>query len=222
MRDRIHAQILAGRYEPGDKLPRDADIAEDLNCARATVQRAMQDLSDSGLIERRRKGGTHVRRDPVARATLDIPLTRREIEEAGGTYGYRLISRTQRAAPRAIRQRMGLSEAARLLRVEALHLSDGRPFLLEDRWVNPEVAPEILEVDLDVISANEWLVLNKPYTRFGLEITAEAADARTAGHLGIGDGTAILVVERTTWIDDSPITSVRAMMAPGYRLLAET
>ena len=58
VRDEIHEAILSGRYGPGDRLPRDADIAEDLNCARSTVQRAMQDLSDSGLVERRRKGGT--------------------------------------------------------------------------------------------------------------------------------------------------------------------
>ncbi|MEL6648277.1 MAG: winged helix-turn-helix domain-containing protein, partial [Pseudomonadota bacterium] len=69
VRDEIHKSILAGRYGPGDRLPRDADIAEDLNCARSTVQRAMQDLSDSGLVERRRKGGTRVRAEPVTRAT---------------------------------------------------------------------------------------------------------------------------------------------------------
>ncbi|MEM8871665.1 MAG: winged helix-turn-helix domain-containing protein, partial [Pseudomonadota bacterium] len=69
VRTEIHESILNGRYGPGDRLPRDADIAEELRCARSTVQRAMQDLSDSGLIERRRKGGTRVRTHPVTRAT---------------------------------------------------------------------------------------------------------------------------------------------------------
>ena len=81
VRDEIHHEILSGRYGPGDRLPRDADIANQLNCARSTVQRAMQDLSDIGLVERRRKGGTRVHPEPVTRATLDIPITRHEVEK---------------------------------------------------------------------------------------------------------------------------------------------
>lgn len=70
---------MSRRYKPGDKLPRDEDIAEELGCARSTVQRAMQDLNDAGIVERKRKSGTQVRPDPVTRATLDIPITRVEV-----------------------------------------------------------------------------------------------------------------------------------------------
>lgn len=218
VRDRIHAQILNGRYEPGDKLPRDADIAEDLMCARATVQRAMQDLSEKGLIERRRKGGTHVRRDPVARATLSIPLMRREIEDGGGVYGYRLIAREMAEPPERVRRAMGAGAPAELLHVTALHLSDGAAHALEDRWVNTAVVPEILVIDLSTISANEWLVGNKPYSRFTLEISAERADPGTAALIGAEPGAALLMIDRTTWAGEAPITAVRARMAPGYTL----
>ena len=85
MRDKIQAKILDSTYGPGDKLPKDDDIAIELGCARTTVQRAMRDLSDSGLVERRRKGGTHVRADPVTRATLDIPITRRKLNKKAGS-----------------------------------------------------------------------------------------------------------------------------------------
>ena len=88
VRDRIQTRILDRTYAPGDKLPKDEEIAEDFGCARSTVQRAMQDLSQSGLVERRRKGGTTVRADPVTRATVDIPITRREVEERGCKYDY--------------------------------------------------------------------------------------------------------------------------------------
>ena len=35
VRDEIHEAILSGRYGPGDRLPRDSDIADDMNCARS-------------------------------------------------------------------------------------------------------------------------------------------------------------------------------------------
>ncbi len=219
VRDRIHEQILTGRYGPGDRLPRDADIAEDLNCARSTVQRAMQDLSDSGLVERRRKGGTRVRSEPVTRATLDIPITRREVEQRGGRYGHQLIRRTTGPAPRAVLAAFELDSPRDMVRVEALHLSDGRPYILEDRWICPRTSPEIHDLDFAGQSANEWLVRNKPYTRCDLRFYAMSADAEVADLLEADPGAALLVIERTTWIDDAPITTVKAITRPGYQLL---
>ncbi|MEY8842472.1 GntR family transcriptional regulator [Cribrihabitans sp. XS_ASV171] len=222
IRDRIHEQILSGRYGPGDKLPRDADLALEMDCARSTVQRAMQDLSDAGIIERRRKGGTRVRPDPVTRAVLDIPITRHEVEARGGQYGYQLIDQQTAPPPRQIQARLGRPDPREMLRVEALHLSDGQPYMYEDRWVCLETSPEIREVDLTRQSANEWLVLHKPYTRFELRFYAETADARLADLLGTDPGAALFVIERTTWIEEAPITTVKAVTAPGYQLITRT
>ncbi|MFN3208321.1 MAG: GntR family transcriptional regulator [Roseovarius sp.] len=222
VRDRIHEQILTGRYGPGDRLPRDADIAADLCCARSTVQRAMQDLSDSGIVERRRRGGTRVRAEPVTRATLDIPITRREVEQRGGRYGYQLIRRTKAAAPRGVLAAFGIEGPRPMVRVEALHLSDGRPYILEDRWICPETSPEIHELDFTDQSANEWLVLNKPYTRLDLRFYAVSAEEAVAELLETTVGAALLVIERTTWIEDAPITTVKAITTPGYQLMTGT
>jgi GntR family histidine utilization transcriptional repressor len=222
VRDEIHGAILAGRYGPGDRLPKDADIAAALKCARSTVQRAMQDLSDSGLVQRRRKGGTRVRPDPVTRATLDIPITRREVERKGGRYGYQLISQAQLKAPRHVEAAFELSISRPMLRVEALHLSNGQPYILEDRWICLETVPEIRAVDLTSRSANEWLVLNRPYSRCDLRFYAISADAKVADLLATDIGAALFVIERTTWIEDAPITTVKSITAPGYQLLTRS
>ena len=222
VRDEIHEAILSGRYGPGDRLPRDADIADDLNCARSTVQRAMQDLFNNGLVERRRKGGTRVRSEPVTRATLDIPITRREIEQKGGRYGHQLIYCTQTDAPRGAMATFELTKTHPMLRVEALHLSDGRPYIFEDRWISLDTVPEITEVDLTKQSANEWLVLNRPYNRCDLRFYAISANSRVADLLQIEPGAALLVMERTTWIDNAPITTVQAITKPGYQLLTQS
>ncbi|MEL7279889.1 MAG: GntR family transcriptional regulator [Pseudomonadota bacterium] len=222
VRDEIHKSILAGRYGPGDRLPRDADIAEDLNCARSTVQRAMQDLSDSGLVERRRKGGTRVRAEPVTRATLDIPITRREVEQKGGRYGHQVIRRSQAQSPLSVMATFELTEPHEMLRIEALHLSDGAPYILEDRWVSLTTVPDIQNVDLTQQSANEWLVLHCPYTRCDLRFYAISADEDVADLLQTSIGTALFVIERTTWIGVAPITTVKAITRPGYQLLTQS
>jgi GntR family histidine utilization transcriptional repressor len=222
VRDSIHRSVLDGTYRPGDKLPRDEDIAETLGCARSTVQRAMQDLSDCGIVERKRKGGTHVRADPVSRATLDIPITRREVEARGAHYAYRLLQRSLAQTPAQITATLALPAPEQMLHVQALHLSDRRPYIYEDRWISTRTAPEILDLDLTRHSANEWLVRNKPYSRYDLRLYAIAADAGAADHLDVAPGSALLVIERTTWIEDLPITTVRSVTTPGYQLLAQS
>ncbi len=219
VRDTIHNAILCGRYGPGDRLPRDADLADNLNCARSTVQRAMQDLSNSGLVERRRKGGTRVRSEPVTRATLNIPIIRREVEQKGARYGHQLIRRSQALPPRKVMAKFELSTPHHMLQVEALHFSNGCPYILEDRWISLKTVPEAREVDFTQQSANEWLLLNQPYSRCDVSLFAISANDRFADLLQVKIGVALFVVERTTWIDKAPITTVQAIATPGYQLL---
>lgn len=221
VRDTIHAWILESTYGPGDKLPRDEDIAEQLGCARSTVQRAMRNLSDSGIVERKRKGGTQVRLDPVTRATLDIPITRKEVEANGSAYSYQRISEGMADIPLGIAARFGLGASVKMLRIEALHLSDQRPYIYEDRWINTETVPEILSIDLSSESANEWLVRNKPFSRCDLRFYAVKATEYNAKILATTPNEALFVMERTTWIGTQPITSVKAVTSPGYQLFTQ-
>ena len=222
VRDLIRARILDRTYAPGDKLPRDEDLAQSLGCARTTVHRAMQDLAQSGLVERRRKGGTHVKADPVTRATFDIPITRVEVEQSGRAYGYRLISRVIAPPPAPVLARFGIAASGGMLHVKALHLADGRPYIFEDRWIDSGANPEVLSVDLKTQSANEWLVRHKPYSRVEVRFYAETASGERARHLLTAAGSALLVIERTTWSGRAPITSVQAVAGPGYQVAAQS
>jgi GntR family histidine utilization transcriptional repressor len=222
VRDVIRARILARDYGLGAKLPRDEDLAAELGCTRTTVHRAMQDLAAAGLIDRKRKGGTHVLADPITRATIDIPVTRSEVEALGRAYTHRLISAQRAQSPAPIMARFGGAQPRDMLRLGALHLADARPYMLEDRWVDLATCPQILAVDFAEISANEWLVRHKPYTRVQMRFFAINADAEIAAQLGCRAGEALLTVERTTWLDDAPITTVQAISAPGYVLASKT
>lgn len=218
IRDRILARIHDSSYLPGDKLPRDEEFADEFGCARSTVHRAMRELADTGIVERRRKGGTTVRRDPVTRATLDIPITRLEVEQKGAAYRYQLIRQSVQPSAPGIMANFGLHQPRDMLRVEALHLADNRPYIFEDRWICLETVPEIRDVDLGRESANEWLVRQRPYSRCDLRLYARKGTERDAAVLGSAVGDALFVMERTTWIGDEPITSLRAVTRPGYQL----
>ena len=218
IRDEIKRRVLERELLPGAKIPHDQDLAIEFGCARTTVQRAMQDLAASGTVHRRRKGGTTVTLHPTTRTTFDIPITRIEIEAAGKAYGYALVSRGFEMSPPTVASLFGLKRPVELLRVTALHLADAKPYIYEDRWIDHTTTPEILGVDLSRESANEWLIRNRPYSDCQIRFLARNATSDEARILATDTNEALFVMERTTWINDAPITMVQAIGSPGYQI----
>lgn len=215
-------RIQARDWKPGDTIPHESVLAEEFGCARATVHRALRKLAEAGLLERRRKSGTRVPLNPVYKATFEIAIIRKEVEAGGHAYGYRLIETAQALPPPEILTLLRLPARTRLLHVVALHEASGSPFCLEDRWINPGAVPGLELADFRELSANEWLVQNVALSRIGIEFFALAADAGLAAHLQCPQGSALFVIERTTWAGSMPITAVQLIHAPGYRLTAAT
>lgn len=218
VRDEVLRRIRSRDWPPGAPIPHEADLAQELGCARATVNRALRDLADSGLIERKRRAGSRVALRPVRKATLDIPLLRSEIEARGLAYGYMLLSRTTEVPPPAIGARLQVPAGAALLHVVALHLGDGRPYAIEDRWLDPAAVPEAVEADFSRQSANEWLVANVPFEGGDIAFSAQSASASDAETLGCAPGAPLFTIERITRRGGRGLTAVRLSFAPGYRM----
>ena len=221
IRDEIKRRVLERELLPGAKLPNDQELAKEFNCSRTTVQRAMLDLAQSGTVDRRRKGGTTITLHPITRTTFDIPITRLEIEATGKDYSYFLVSREILVSPPRIASSFGLTAPTEMLNVKALHMADKQPYIFEDRWIAHETTPEILDIDLSVESANEWLIRHRPYSDCEVRFLAKRATRQEADLLAADADEALFVMERTTWINGSPITMVRAIAKPGYQLVAK-
>ncbi|NAZ35438.1 GntR family transcriptional regulator [Rubellimicrobium sp. CFH 75288] len=214
------ARILARDWAAGGAIPTEAALAREFGVSRATVNRALRALAEEGLIDRRRRAGSRVTARPTRRATFALPLVRDEVSASGAVYGYRLLDRELCPPPAEVALRLGLRAVPLVLRLEALHLADGRPWAHEDRWINPAAAPGVEDVDFAAVSANEWLVTHVPFTTAEVTLSAEAAEGRTADALGCEPGAAILVLDRVTRLGATGVTAVRLGHAPGYRLVS--
>lgn len=218
IRDEVLRRIRARDWPPGARIPGEADLAIEFGCARATVNRALRDLADQGLIERRRKAGTRVSLHPVRKATLDIPVIRKEIEARGARYDFSLILREEAEPPARIRGRLHGAPGGACLHVTGLHLADGQPHAFEDRWIDIAAIPAARDADFSRCSPNEWLVQTIPFEGGDISFAAAPADAAMAQALECAEGDALFVTERRTWRDGRGLTTVRLTFAPGYRL----
>ncbi|WP_082114076.1 GntR family transcriptional regulator [Kiloniella litopenaei] len=217
----VMRRILERIWLPGDMIPNEIDLAEEFGCARATVNRAMRALAEEGLLERRRKAGTRVALNPIRKATLEIPITRLEVEQRGWAWRHSVLERAETLPPVSVASRLGLSDDVEMLHVRSLHYADNHPFLYEDRWVNLSEVAAIRDVNLQAIDANEWLVQNTPLTKGDISFSAANATKQEAELLQTSEGEAIFVIDRTTWNGDIPVTIVRLAYTPGYRMHTE-
>lgn len=201
--------ILSGEWPAGTRLPSELLLTQYYATARMTVNKAIQNLASEGLVERRPKIGTIVTARARERPVMEIWDAADAVRREGGHYSYQLIECGMVSPGAPIRDLHGLGEKTPALQMLCLHLSDGRPFQLEERLVNVEAAPKITCQPLEDVSPGQWLLANVPWTEAKHRITARGATAMVSRHLALDDGAACLVVERRTWNGDVPVTFAR-------------
>jgi GntR family histidine utilization transcriptional repressor len=214
------ARIRDGVWAPGALLPGEQALAAEYGVARATIHRAMRELAEDGLIERKRRAGSRVRAAPIRHARFEIPMVRREIEAQGGVYRYALMRSERAPAPDWLRARMALAPGVEALHLHCLHLADGQPYQFEDRWISLAATPDAGEADFSAEGPNEWLVRRVPFTTAQIGFFAAPADATQAQALACAPGDALFQAERQTWLDAAAVTLVRLAFRPGYRMTA--
>ena len=218
IREDMLNRIQSGEWELGSKIPPETRLAEEYGCARATVNRALQALADEGLLIRKRKGGTRVCEFPVRQAKFNIPVIREQVEAIGSIYRHQLLELKQTKPTASIRTRLRIEDKVKALRLKTLHLADERPFAYEERWINIEAVPSIMSAPLEDISANEWLVKTVPFSDGDVMFSAIKADAKIAEAMDTTLGAALFTIDRTTWIADDFITTMKIYYKESYQL----
>lgn len=216
VRDEVKRRIETRIWPQGALLPTETQLAEEFNCARATVNRALRELADQGFVERKRKSGTRVKKEPSKHAKLEFSLTRQTVENQNSTYRYSLVERNIVESPGWLASQLGVSPNSRVLHVVCMHYADNRPFQLEERWINIEVVPDVEFADLETHGPHEWLLKAAPFTEAEVAFCAISADGRLAEFMGTTAGASMIQLERTTWRDGKPMTFARMTHHPGY------
>lgn len=217
----IRGRILSGEWPPGHRIPFEYELTEQYGCSRMTVNKAMSQLANAGLIERRRRSGSFVRLPRAQAAVLEIHDIRQEVEALGLPYRYELTVRHGRKATAPDRERLGVKRASPIVELECRHFAGPRPFCLEDRLISLTAVPEAAEAAFDETAPGPWLIEQVPWSGAEHRISATAADDETAAALDIEAGSPCLVVERRTWSAEQPVTHVRLTYpGEGHELVA--
>src|SRR5215218_7972124 len=96
--------IRESRLRPGDRLPPERDLAEQLQVSRASLREALRTMAIAGLVESRHGGGTYVRDALSWDAVSPLALVLQASDDTvGDLWEIRLIVEPEIAARAAIR-----------------------------------------------------------------------------------------------------------------------
>ncbi|MBV9114567.1 MAG: histidine utilization repressor [Hyphomicrobiales bacterium] len=217
----LEGKILSGEWPPGHRVPFEHELMAGYGCSRMTVNKVLSGLAAAGLIERRRRAGSFVRRPQFQSAVLQIHDIKAEVSERGKTYAYELLSQRRRKANANDREALSVGPEVGILALRCRHLADGRPFALEERLINLTAIPAGETIDFKAEPPGTWLLGHVPWTEAEHHISAREADAEMARRLEVAEGSACLVVRRRTWRSGETVTVVRLIFpGPSYHLVA--
>jgi GntR family transcriptional regulator len=186
-------RTLVEGARPGDPLPSEAELCERFSVSRMTVRQALQELTNDGLVERRRGQGTFVAHRPVHRRPGVFLSFTEEMHRRGAQATSRLLSAGLDDPRRPEAEDLGLAPGSRVVRVVRVRLADGVPVALEDAALVPGLAG-VLEEDLGGGSLHSALERRGIVaTRATGTITARLARASETGLLDLAPQAALLV-----------------------------
>jgi DNA-binding GntR family transcriptional regulator len=136
LREALCAAINAGHWEPGARLPSDSDLTRLTGYSLGTVQRALRELADGGVVVRSQGSGTYVSDGGGA---IDAPLHLRFRGSADGEPAFlplypKVLSRTR---------------------------ADGSGAW--SAWLRPEGGSDIVRIDRQLSVNGEFVVFNRFY-----------------------------------------------------------
>jgi DNA-binding GntR family transcriptional regulator len=212
-------RMASGQYGPGDRLPSEGVLAEDLGVHRLTVRRALDELSREGLLRARQGSGTFVssRPEPIA---ITIPLTPEEFSSSlramlrsqGQQYRDVLLG-SARDDDAAVRAELQLQlPSLPLRRVESALEVDGEMWVCSTAWASDERLADVEERWRESDGLYGLLLDRdrRPLRYVWRSFAAEAASVEDAAVLGIRPGAPVLVREGLTADEDGrPVLRVR-------------
>src|SRR5918992_4485784 len=112
-----YLRALVERAGPGDPLPSEAELCERFPVSRMTVRQALQELTNDGLVERRRGQGTFVAHRPVHRRPGVFLSFTEEMNRRGVRATSRLLAAGMDEPRRSEARDLGLAPDSQVVRI---------------------------------------------------------------------------------------------------------
>lgn len=200
----IVQRIEQGDWRPGDAVPSENALADRFSVSRMTARRALTELTDAGVLNRVQGRGSFVAEQLPTGSLLTIRSIDEEIRERGHGHSAQVLTLELRRSSRSVAMQFQCPEGrelffSRLLHFETDSLGHRQPVQLEERYVNPALAPDYMAQDFEAMTPSVYLSQVAPLMEADHWVEACLPDAMTAGWLQMTRAEPLLKLTRQTY-----------------------
>ncbi len=201
--------------EVGDRLPTEAELAQQYAVSRTTARRALDELRRMGYVERRPGLGTFVS-TPRLNATIPhLHSVTAEIEQLGYKPGSRLVSLSREPADPITSEQLRIGVGDVVLNVRRVRTADERPFYFAESRLNIVLFPRLGDADYTDGNLSLYKLFERLTGRAVERVTqwfsAVPAPGDVAALLECKKGAPVLLLERVLFVEkDCPVETVKA------------
>jgi GntR family histidine utilization transcriptional repressor len=212
----IAERISNGDWIAGQKLPSENELVNALDVSRMTINRALRELTQQGLINRVHGLGSFVADRPRHASLIELQDIALEVAVSGKRHRSKIIVLENRKADIDIARLMQVDTGSDLFFLEAVHYQDELPIQLEARYVSPNLVPAFINQDFSLQTSTAYLLQQFRPDEMEHIVRAVIADAPTRKLLKINRDEPCLQLNRRTWINHQVVTQV-TLTYPGNR-----
>lgn len=221
IKEHIIEQIESRAWAENTKVPSENELASQFNVSRMTARRALQELTEQGILNRTQGLGTFVSCLKTQSSILKIRSIADEIEERGHVHRTRVIKVEQQLAPTSIAILLGVDAQSPVYYSQLIHFENDLPLQLENRWVNPQLVNKYLEQDFSQMTPHAYLSQIAPLTEARHTIEATNPDEQQCQLLQLNQAEPCLLLTRQT-SSAKGVVSVAQILCPGTRYRLES
>ena len=199
IKEYIVGRIRDGVWSSGERVPSENELVEALGVSRMTVNRALRELTQTGLLSRVPGVGTFVAEQPFEASLLELRNIADEIRERGDVHSSEIQLLKKVKAGKELARQMEIASGTEVFRVVLVHYENEIPVQLEDRYVNPQVAPDFMQADFAQITPTEYLVQATPVNEIEHAVEAHLPTADVRKLLKMRVKEPCLCLHRRTW-----------------------
>lgn len=152
-------------YSPGDQISSERELSEILGVSRMTVRRAIDNLVQRGLLERRTTSGTYVKEPQVMRGVgkeFTQGLTQM-LHKTGAQPGSCLLLFEVVPAPLKIAERLQIRVGELMAVLRRLRLANNVPFCIETSYIPYQLVPGLSAEDFALENTSLYAILRTRY-----------------------------------------------------------
>lgn len=199
----LASSIADGSLPPGSQLPPEDSLIQRFDVSRTTVRKAIQNLASRGLIEIRRGKGTFVAMPKITQELTELSGFVEDMQALGRTPTARLVDTRVVAADGAAARHLALTPGTLVVRIQRVRLADGVPTSFDETYLPRELGDKVVTHDLEAepIFALLEQKYGMPLVEAEYRLEAVSAEEGIAQALGIETGSAVFLVERTSYAE---------------------